>query len=62
MFTVHLKLHVGGLLRFEIEKLQGLDFDPAQITADFNTEEIGHWRNYRAHLDPLRRALGDYAP
>ncbi len=38
----------------------GLDFDRAKISADFNTEEIGHWRNHQAHLEPLRRALGDY--
>ena len=34
-----------------------LDMDPATLRADFSTAEIGRWRNYKAHLGPLRAAL-----
>ena len=35
----------------------GIDVDTAAIEADFNTREIGQWRNYKAHLGPLQAAL-----
>jgi hypothetical protein len=35
----------------------GIDVDTAKIHANFNAREIGHWRNYKAHLGPLQAAL-----
>lgn len=35
----------------------GIDVDTAAIKANFNTREIGQWRNYKAHLGPLQAAL-----
>ncbi len=39
----------------------GLDYDPAAIEIDFNSDEIGCWKNYEAHIGPLREALGKWA-
>ena len=44
-----------------IYRFCGLDYDPAAVRHAFTTDEIGLWRHYEPHLDPLRRALGDMA-
>jgi tetratricopeptide (TPR) repeat protein len=36
----------------------GLEYDPGAIEIDVNTDEIGRWKNYDAHLAPLREGLG----
>ena len=35
----------------------GLEYDPAAIRIEFTTDEIGHWKHYKAHLGPLRQVL-----
>ena len=40
----------------------GLDGDPDAVATDFTTGDIGHWRNYEAHLGPLRDALERLVP
>ena len=39
----------------------GLEYDPAAIDIEFNTDEIGHWKNYESQLKPLRQILGKWA-
>ena len=44
-----------------IFKYCGLEYDPAAIDIDFNTDEIGCSKNYESQLEPLRQALGKWA-
>ncbi|MFQ5618649.1 MAG: tetratricopeptide repeat protein [Rhodospirillales bacterium] len=44
-----------------IFKYCGLEYDPAAIDIDFNTDEIGCAKNYESQLDPLRQVLGKWA-
>ena len=39
----------------------GLDWDPAAISHEFTTDEIGHWKHYEPYLDTLRQVLGGLA-
>jgi len=38
----------------------GLRFDPAAALPEFHEEEIGVWKCYEKHIDPLRAALARY--
>ncbi len=44
-----------------IFKYCGLEYDPAAIDIDFNTDEIGCSKNYESQLEPLRQVLGKWA-
>ena len=62
------RLHYEELVRNPTEMARalfdfcGLDGDPDTVVDDFTTDDIGHWRNYEAHLAPLRDALERLVP
>jgi Tfp pilus assembly protein PilF len=53
-------VHGGAAVAARIAAHVGLRFDPAAALPEFHEEEIGVWKCYEKHIDPLRAALARY--
>ena len=50
----------GAAVAAQIAAHVGLRFDPAATLPELHREEIGVWKCYDRHMDPLRAALARY--
>lgn len=53
-------VHGGAAVAAQVAAHVGLQFDPAATLPAFHEKEIGVWKCYKKHIDPLRAALARY--